>query len=138
MALIACPECKADVSSKAPHCPKCGHPIAGPTAARPAVVPLPGAGGLGRLLPLVVLVILGVVLAATNPDEPRFRAALSGAIPGFGVGAGIAEFIGTAKYKYNNYVVFSTMSVVGIDGKERTIARGFLGRVSVKPPEEWK
>lgn len=29
MALIACPECRSQVSSAAPACPSCGHPIAG-------------------------------------------------------------------------------------------------------------
>jgi len=28
MALITCPECKAEVSSQAPSCPRCGYPIA--------------------------------------------------------------------------------------------------------------
>lgn len=28
MALIPCPECKREVSDKAPACPGCGHPIA--------------------------------------------------------------------------------------------------------------
>jgi hypothetical protein len=138
MALIACPECKAEVSSSAPQCPKCGYPIAGRSSPRPGAVPKPGPRGLGWLLLLILLVIVGVVLGLTNPDEPRFRTELSGKIPGFGIGAGIGEFIGTAKYNYNNYLFFSTMSVVGMDGKERTIARGFLGQVSVKPVDEWK
>ena len=34
MALIACPECKAQVSDKAAACVRCGHPIAPPS--RPA------------------------------------------------------------------------------------------------------
>jgi hypothetical protein len=138
MALIACPECKADVSSSATQCPKCGYPIAGRATPGLGAVPRPGSRGFGGLLFLILLVIAGVVLGVTNPDEPRFRAELSGQIPGFGIGAGIGEIIGTAKYNYNNYVLFSTMSVVGVDGKERTIAHGFLGRVSVKPVDEWK
>lgn len=28
MSLIACPECKTQISSLAPNCPKCGNPIA--------------------------------------------------------------------------------------------------------------
>lgn len=31
MGLIACPECKQNVSDKAPSCPKCGTPIAATT-----------------------------------------------------------------------------------------------------------
>lgn len=35
MALIACPDCRNEVSDKASSCPKCGHPIA------PSPPPLP-------------------------------------------------------------------------------------------------
>lgn len=34
MALIPCPECRREVSDKAPACPGCGHPIAAPPAPR--------------------------------------------------------------------------------------------------------
>lgn len=36
MALIACPECKTEVSDKANACPKCGHPITSQLAHQPS------------------------------------------------------------------------------------------------------
>lgn len=33
MALISCPECRHEVSDKAPYCPSCGHPLAAKAAA---------------------------------------------------------------------------------------------------------
>jgi hypothetical protein len=37
MALINCPECRREVSDKAPMCPNCGAPIASPAAAPPTM-----------------------------------------------------------------------------------------------------
>ncbi len=34
MPLITCPACQKEVSSQAPTCPQCGHPIAAPTSGR--------------------------------------------------------------------------------------------------------
>lgn len=34
MALINCPECNAEVSDKAPTCPRCGAPVAAPMSKR--------------------------------------------------------------------------------------------------------
>ena len=66
MALVACPDCTAEVSPQAPACPHCGRPIAPPTVQSGDVVAalasllLPGAGQLaqGRVLAGLALVLL--------------------------------------------------------------------------------
>ena len=40
MALVSCPECKADVSDRAANCPRCGYPIAAQQAHAAAAKPL--------------------------------------------------------------------------------------------------
>lgn len=64
MSLISCPECSQQVSSSAPKCPKCGHPIAGVNGT-PAVILLLGiiftaflwCTPFGQELPLVILIM---------------------------------------------------------------------------------
>ena len=44
MPLISCPDCKTEVSDRAPACPKCGAPIAPPMPARVTIAHVsPGA-----------------------------------------------------------------------------------------------
>jgi TM2 domain-containing membrane protein YozV len=40
MALVSCPECKAEVSDRAANCPRCGYPIAAQQAQATAAKPL--------------------------------------------------------------------------------------------------
>jgi len=57
LALIACPECGTEVSSRAPACPKCGFPIneSSPrTASTPIVVTPAKSRGVAILLALVL------------------------------------------------------------------------------------
>ncbi len=75
MALIKCPECEGDVSSKATACPHCGYPLT-PAAQGPRpiqVIEQTGKGwkairALGWLLIVVSVVVLLRQLAA---DDPR-------------------------------------------------------------------
>lgn len=64
MALISCPECRRDVSDKAPACPHCGYPVGG--QARPqremdssVIVPW-----VARLVAFVVFCIVLIVMFA--------------------------------------------------------------------------
>lgn len=64
MALIACPECAAQVSAKAVECPKCGGAITLPGSSRPSLI-----GGIGGKLQAVGVLLLasgviGTVLGA--------------------------------------------------------------------------
>lgn len=138
--LPRCPDCGKPVSPKAFQCPNCGCPFE-TRERRTEEAPRSGGGGcfgLGCLALLAIVAILGIGLAVSNPNEQAHRAALGAKIPGFNIGAPLGELLKTARYKYNNYIFFSKMSVVGIDGIERTISNGALGQVSVIPADQWK
>jgi hypothetical protein len=140
MALIPCPACGKEVSKQAPTCPHCGHPIATPvreTLPQTIVVerPRPGGSGTGCALLILLVVIAGIVAAATKPDEVAMKKAIVEKHGiGFAIGATIGEAIGTAKYAYNDYFLFSTMTAEGIGGAKRTIATGYFGHVNVSGP----
>jgi len=70
MPLISCPDCTSDVSDKAAHCPKCGHPISKKNDEEPQRVLTPddsyltsnrGCGDL-ILYGFLFLVIIAVVM----------------------------------------------------------------------------
>jgi hypothetical protein len=136
MAIIACPECGKQVSSRASSCPGCGHPIAARDRepSPPVVVvqqPRGGSGG-GCVLFIILLIIAAVAAAATKPDEPRMKQAIVARHGvGFGIGAALGEAIGTAKYTYNDYIFFATITARGVGGAQRTVATGFFGKVFV-------
>ena len=77
MALIKCPECERDVSSKATACPHCGYPIER-TAQGPRPVQIIEQTGrrwkavlaLGWLLILLGVLLLARQLAADDPRGP--------------------------------------------------------------------
>jgi len=56
----------------------------------------PRCGEAGGSL-LVLLILAVVLLAVTNPSEETHRKRLAEAIPGFRVGSGIGQFLGTAQ-----------------------------------------
>jgi len=72
MAMIKCPECNNDVSSKAPSCPNCGNPInmkSGPFGGREKGVTVrpgfwhdPNVGAIGALAIVVVFAIIMIFL----------------------------------------------------------------------------
>jgi len=83
MALIACPECGKQVSSSAPTCPGCGHPIARPVAT-PVATPVarrrvvvqqePSRGGGSGFIVFVVLLLIiggGVAFFVTQTDAGK-------------------------------------------------------------------
>ncbi len=65
MALIECPECGTDVSSKAPTCPRCAYPVSGKLAGRSSG-PRSPYGGLEVAKQLLGRVVLGGVLFASG------------------------------------------------------------------------
>jgi type II secretory pathway pseudopilin PulG len=74
MAIIVCPECGKSVSSEAPNCPSCGHPI------KPPPAPEKKTGlwwGLGCLLAvpalLMIVAIVGLLAAIAIPSFVRAR-----------------------------------------------------------------
>jgi len=77
MPLVACPECKQQISTLAATCPHCGapqRPAASP-AAPPEVVPRPRRFAAGLLALLLVLVVGAVFLRRGRPQEPAEPAA---------------------------------------------------------------
>ena len=63
MPLIKCPSCDKDVSSEAPACPHCGHPI------RPTTIQKTSKKWKGLKLLSVLTVIIGIALASTGQEE---------------------------------------------------------------------
>ncbi len=75
MALVQCPDCKAEISDAAPACPKCGRPMGAPA---PVVAPAPGqpktvkatiwesrnGGAIGCFV--IVLILADVAVAMMN------------------------------------------------------------------------
>jgi zinc ribbon protein len=137
MSLISCPACSKQVSERAPACPHCGHPIAGPAPEAPQVIihqqQAPRSQrGCGGGLVFLLLVVAGIVAAGTKPDEAAMmKAVVAKYGVGFGIGAAVGQAIGTAKYTYHDYFLFSTMTLQGIAGPERNIATGLFGQVIV-------
>jgi hypothetical protein len=64
MALIECPECHKEVSSKATACPHCGHPIAAAKGAKPR-----GGGEHGCLITVSLLIGFAALLAIFGGKE---------------------------------------------------------------------
>jgi len=73
MGLIACPTCSKEVSDAAGSCPNCGHPIGNPTdpqrSERTFTTQATGKGAKGQQLLAVLLVIVGVVMAAQGSGD---------------------------------------------------------------------
>jgi predicted amidophosphoribosyltransferase len=77
MALVQCPDCKAEISDAAPACPKCGRPMAAPAPAAPVVVAPEqpktvkatiwesrNGGAIGCFV--IVLILAGIAVAMMN------------------------------------------------------------------------
>jgi hypothetical protein len=126
MQLISCPVCSKAVSSDAPACPGCGHPIAAKATPKTVIITR-GTGALGVLL--VLLMLLGGLAAFTKPNESELRSELErkyGLVYGAGV---VADVLGLVQLNYNDYVVFSTMSIKTDFSSEQTVATGIFGRI---------
>ena len=80
MALIACPECKNQVSDRATACPRCGNPMrpatatAAPVAEARAHVPEKSGGWLKWVL-IVPFVLVGVAMCIGAVSDPNGKAA---------------------------------------------------------------
>ena len=82
---------------------------------------------------LSIAAIFLVIAAVTKPDEATVRAAVRdkhGLV--VSLAAAFGELVGTAQYRYHDYVVFSTLTLRSMDGSEETVATGIFGSVSVK------
>ncbi len=78
-------------------------------------------------------VVLFILAIATKPSARDMRQAISkqNAFADFAVGLG--DILGTGTLKYNDYLVFATLTQTSIDGSERLLASGFMGYVSIAP-----
>jgi hypothetical protein len=136
MALISCPVCDKDVSERAPACPHCGHPIAQESqTAKSEKVIIEKKASSGCLVPLFLLLLLlaGICLVAvvTKPNEFALKNALLkkyGLIYGAGV---VAEKFGLLDIRYNDHLVYSSISVQIIGQNEQTVAYGVFGNVII-------
>lgn len=88
MALIKCPECKREVSDRAPSCPSCGNPLAATTVEQ--------TGKEWKTLKLIgaALSILGVIVLLGNRQDglSAFGAAVFVTGVAVFIGAGIAAW----------------------------------------------
>jgi hypothetical protein len=136
MSLIACPACGRQVSQQAPTCPQCGHPITTPPPINVVAGPKSVSTGAGwGLLLLGIAAIVGLVAAATKPDEVTMRKAINERRgPGFALGAALGSAIGTVKYEYNDRLFYATITAEDLTGMKGTIATGYFGRVRVSDP----
>jgi hypothetical protein len=77
----------------------------------------------------LVLIIL-IVLPATNPNEAAHRAAYAQKTPVASAIVSVGELAGCTELKYHNYFLFSVMTVkASKDGPEMPLTIGFLGKV---------
>ena len=76
-----------------------------------------------------VAIGLAAILWFTNPSGPKHGKALG--VDGIGANAvvGLMSLIAGAEIKYNNYYLFSTVSVNRSDGTSKTASFGILGFV---------
>ena len=92
MALIDCPECRAEISDKAPQCPRCGVPIAGSQA---TTIQQTGKRLKRRWLKGIGVLACGVVLffvAAVQKNHPLALVGVFIGLAGFGI-ALVTEFM---------------------------------------------
>lgn len=78
MALIECNECKAQISSMALSCPKCGNPISGDVSSMPAQLPVPKKSHgflfyLGWLFVLAIVLFVGSAILAGVLEAQKAR-----------------------------------------------------------------
>lgn len=78
----------------------------------------------------LIAIVLGVVLYFTNPSslDHRRKCGLEGFTGGV---VNVLAAISGGEIKYNNYILFSTLSGVSPDGESTTLSIGVLGFVKV-------
>ncbi len=138
---ISCPKCRHwidlpdGVTKGSLNCPKCGTTFtfsiqkqgaAEKAGIEPAKSKSDKASGFGFI---GVLLLLGV-LWLTNPDQAKHRKELG--LEGFaGAAVALLAWAADGEIKYNNYLVFSTMSAKASDGTSKTVSFGVLGFVKI-------
>lgn len=92
MALIECPECKKQVSDKAPSCPQCGLPLVSAPQAPTPETPVPSEApvaekkrtGMRPVFIVLLAIVIGIIFwlwrSATNDRSAPPSAGLSGAL----------------------------------------------------------
>lgn len=64
MSLIKCPECGKEVSTQAPNCPSCGHPLTpSPLNVQTTIVKHKGFWSIGRLTIGVISIVLFIIVS---------------------------------------------------------------------------
>lgn len=88
--------------------------------------------GGSTLIVLLLILILGVLLMATNPGEAQIRTKIAAELTPAGqveaLTDRVGEIIGTVKFHYNDYILCSTFTVEEKSGEE-IVAVGVAGQV---------
>jgi hypothetical protein len=121
MPLINCPECRKQVSDKAPTCPHCGNPIAGGSPDAPLhqiVVQQPPRpkSGCGSAFGWLIAIAAGVFLAFTNPTETDMRQKIA------------KDGWAPVGFERTNLLVLNWVSVTGFTGAKAKYL-GIAGRI---------
>ncbi len=80
MALMRCPECEKEISSKAAACPSCGHPIAPVKQAPPNTIwttPSASFGCLTVIGVIIILIMLIMIAGLSEGAEPEYPPAIT-------------------------------------------------------------
>ncbi|PID76471.1 MAG: hypothetical protein CSB24_06465 [Deltaproteobacteria bacterium] len=88
--------------------------------------------GGSMLIVLLLILILGVLLAATNPDETKMHQQIAGELIAASQAGNLADnlkkLIGTIHLQRDDYLFFSTLSVEE-NGQREVVAVGAAGQV---------
>ena len=101
MALIKCPECERDVSSKATACPSCGYPLSPTAQAPPSVQVIEGTGKGWKTIRALgwLLILAGAVVLVWGLEAGSARGVTLGwGICGAGVGCLVTSRAGAWWY----------------------------------------
>lgn len=105
MPLIACPACGKQISSQAPSCPHCGHPIAFRLIENSGETILQSTDrGKSKIGCFLIALIVAAVLAFLNPTEAEMRQKIGqdGWVP--------------VAFERTNLILFNWVSVSGFTG----------------------
>lgn len=88
-------------------------------------------GGVLRIFVLIVVLLIlgGLVLCATNPSESDHRAAIKAKTPMADGALGIMEFVGTSKLTYHDCIVYSYTTLDDGSKTGMIVTTGFFRKV---------